>query len=103
MELLHKKAFNLPTNPREAPAQTCRRCGHAGLSAATVSMAFWRSAGLVVIRDIPVLKCHGCGDELLTDTTVLALDKMRGPGLTQDLKLEAMIVPVYRYSGAAGT
>ena len=75
----------------------CDRCGDGLLREQSIQTAFWRSGGLVVIRNIPAMVCGACGEEYVADRTALALDRMRGarPGALG--AVERMIVPVLEY------
>lgn len=102
MELAHRdRDFHVDAANRTT-APVCPWCGHAGQSPHSISMAFWRGTGLFVIRDIPAMACDGCKEQYLSDETILGLDRMRGEGLTADRLVEALMVPVYRFSSASG-
>jgi YgiT-type zinc finger domain-containing protein len=90
-----------PASPDAAGAgMTCTRCGEAGLVADTISSAFWRGGGLVVIDAIPALVCGGCREEYISDDTAVALDNMRGTGFNFERASRHMEVPVFRFVGA---
>jgi len=75
----------------------CDRCEQGLLTEQPIQTAFWRGEGLVVIRNIPAMVCQTCGEEYVADLTAIALDRMRGNGLTAMGSAERMIVPVLDY------
>lgn len=83
-----------------ADALACSRCGQRHLSAETVSTAFWRDSGLVVIRDIPAMVCPHCHEEFIADGTAAELDRMRRRGFTSSAATERIEVPVFRFPGS---
>lgn len=81
-----------------AAAATCSRCGHMGLTASTMSTAFWRDGGLLVIEDIPSLTCPACREQYVADETALAIDRMRGSGFDPAAAVGRLNVPVFRFA-----
>lgn len=97
-----ERAFGANAGSADTPEAECTRCGHAGLSESSVSTAFWRGKGLMVIRDIPALVCPACGEEFIADHVALGLDRMRGDGFRAEMATEHMEVPVFRFAGGPG-
>lgn len=98
---LHPDLLVDAASPDAAGAgMTCTRCGEARLVADTISSAFWRAGGLVVIEAIPALVCGGCHEEYIADDTAVALDTLRGSGFNFERASRLMEVPVFRFVGA---
>lgn len=76
----------------------CERCGKGALVARPIQSAFWRGAGLFVIRNIPAMVCTACGEEYISDRTAIGIDRMRGAGFTAMRTAERMIVPVLDFA-----
>ena len=79
-------------------APPCTRCGEANLAPKAISMAFWRTRGLVVVDDVPALVCAGCGEEYIADDTAVALDYLRGAGFDIETANRVITVPVFRFA-----
>ena len=73
---------------------TCTNCGGDDVQPAAVKSAFWHDDRLVVVEDIPALRCTACGEQFYDDTTVLVLDLQRGQGFAEDRATSRVSVPV---------
>ncbi len=76
---------------------TCTNCGGDDVQPAAVKSAFWHDDRLVVVEDIPALRCTACGEQFYDDTTVLVLDLLRGQGFAEDRATSRVSVPVFSF------
>lgn len=77
---------------------TCIKCAEGELMSKLINTAFWRDAGLLVIRNIPAMVCSACGEEYVADETALGLDRMYGQGFADKDAVDSMTVPVFDYA-----
>lgn len=88
-----------PVRPAALPVQiVCDRCTDSLLRRTAISTAFWQGDGLVVIRNIPAMVCPDCGEEYVDDSTVVALDRMRGNGFAGCRAADPLPVPVFDFA-----
>lgn len=82
---------------------TCPSCHGSDARATRVRSAFWLGDRLVVVEDIPALECGTCGEQSYEDSTVVALDLLRGQGFPAEKARAELRVPVFSFlDGAAG-
>ncbi len=74
---------------------TCTSCGADAVEPVDASSAFWHDGRLVVVQDIPALRCSRCGEQYYDDATTVALDLLRGRGFDPDEALGHISVPVF--------
>lgn len=86
---------------------TCTNCGGGDVRPAAVKSAFWHDDRLVVVEDIPALRCGACGEQFYDDNTVLVLDLLRGRGFAEGQASSRISVPVFSFGnhvpGAGGS
>lgn len=68
---------------------------------ADVRSAFWHEGRLVVVEDIPALKCRRCGEQFYDDDTIVVLDLLRGRGFATGARTHVS-VPVFSFRDAVG-
>ncbi len=73
----------------------CTTCGADDVHPVEARSAFWHDGRLVVVEDIPALHCSNCGEQYYDDTTVVALDLLRGAGFDPDDARRTMTVEVF--------
>lgn len=76
---------------------TCTNCGGDDVRPAAVKSAFWHDDRLVVVEDIPALRCGACGEQFYDDATVLVLDLLRGQGFAEGEASSRLSVPVFSF------
>ena len=76
---------------------TCTNCGGGDVQPAAVKSAFWHDDRLVVVEDIPALRCGACGEQFYDDNTVLVLDLLRGQGFAEGQASSRITVPVFSF------
>ena len=74
---------------------TCTSCGADAVEPVDASSAVWHDGRLVVVQDIPALRCSRCGEQYYDDATTVALDLLRGRGFDPDEALGHINVPVF--------
>ena len=62
-----------------------------------VNSAIWHNDRLVVVEDIPALKCDKCHEQYFDDATAMILDFMRGDGFHNAAAAREMNVPVFSF------
>jgi YgiT-type zinc finger domain-containing protein len=85
----------------EAPV-ACANCGSTDTRSARVRSAFWHHDRLVVVEDIPALVCGACSEQAYGDSTVVALDLLRGEGFPEERARGHLRVPVFSLGGRGG-
>ena len=73
----------------------CTNCGSDAVHPTSARSAFWHDERLVVVEDIPALQCAGCGEQYYDDTTIVALDLLRGAGFDAGDARRHLSVPVF--------
>lgn len=81
----------------ESSFMTCTGCGGADVRPAQVRSAFWHDDRLVVVEDIPALRCGSCGEQFFGDDAVVVLDLLRGDGFQASKARTIISVPVFSY------
>ncbi|HEY8050486.1 MAG TPA: YgiT-type zinc finger protein [Ramlibacter sp.] len=81
---------------------TCTACGADAVERVDASSAFWHDGRLVVVQDIPALRCARCGEQYYDDATTVALDLLRGRGFDPDEACAVISVPVFSLMDAIG-
>ena len=90
-DLLHPRLVVLTHQP-----ETCPRCGGELRDVAIEYMTRIQS-GLVVIRDVPVLRCLSQGHEFLLETTLDRLEALIEPRQTERVEPKEMLqIPVFQ-------
>jgi len=77
---------------------SCSICGKDALRPARVRSAFWHNDRLVVMEDLPALVCDGCGEQFYDDSTVVALDLLRGENFPEERAVGEITVPVFSFA-----
>ena len=81
----------------EASLMTCTSCGGEDVRRTEVRSAVWHDDRLVVVEDIPALRCGSCGEQFFDDAAVLVLDLMRGDGFQEGKARTTVTVPVFSF------
>jgi YgiT-type zinc finger domain-containing protein len=81
----------------EASFMTCTSCGGDDVRRTEVRSAFWHDDRLVVVEDIPALRCGSCGEQFFDDDAVVVLDLLRGDGFQETRARATINVPVFSY------
>lgn len=81
----------------ESSFMTCTSCGGEDVHRTEIRSAFWHDDRLVVVEDIPALRCDGCGEQFFDDTAVMVLDLMRGNGFQEDKARTTVTAAVFSY------
>ena len=81
----------------EASLMTCTSCGADDVRRTEVRSAFWHDDRLVVVEDIPALRCGACGEQFFDDDAVVVLDLLRGDGFQETRARATITVPVFSY------
>ncbi len=81
----------------ESSFMTCASCGGADVQRTEVRSAFWHDDRLVVVEDIPALRCGACGEQFFADEAVVVLDLLRGDGFQESKARTSISVPVFSY------
>ena len=82
----------------ESSFMTCTSCGGTDVHPAQVRSAFWHDERLVVVEDIPALRCGACGEQFFDDAAVVVLDLLRGNGFDEARASAQISVPVFSYA-----
>ena len=80
---------------------SCPACESAKVRSAFVRSAFWHDDRLVVIEDVPALKCGTCGEQFYDDGTVRLIDRMRANGFPPEDAIRELRVPVFSFGNLA--
>lgn len=81
----------------EVSLMTCTSCGADDVHRTEVRSAFWHDDRLVVVEDIPALRCGSCGEQFFDDDAVVVLDLLRGDGFQESRARATIAVPVFSY------
>jgi YgiT-type zinc finger domain-containing protein len=81
----------------EVSLMTCTSCGADDVHRTEVRSAFWHDDRLVVVEDIPALRCDSCGEQFFDDDAVVVLDLLRGDGFQESRARATLTVPVFSY------
>ncbi len=81
----------------------CTVCGADDVHPVDAMSAFWHDGRLVVVEDIPALQCSACGEQYYDDTTVVALDMLRGAGFDPADSRRSINVEVFSLMDAMAT
>lgn len=73
----------------------CTNCGADDVHQVEAQSAFWHDGRLVVVEDIPALQCSRCGEQYYDDTTIVALDLLRGAGFDPEGSRRTINVEVF--------
>jgi YgiT-type zinc finger domain-containing protein len=94
--LLHPKLVFITDQPAQCP-----RCQH-DLEDAVIQYVTWHNGHLVVIRDVPVLRCRVNGHEYMLGKTLDQVEQLLNLEKAQKLQPAEMIhVPVFKLEMAA--
>jgi YgiT-type zinc finger domain-containing protein len=93
---LHPKLIFIADRPVQCP-----RCHH-DLEEAVIQYVTWHNGHLVIIRDVPVLRCRPNGHEYMLEQTLDQVERLLNLEKTQQLKpAETIHVPVFKLEMAA--
>lgn len=73
----------------------CTNCGADDVHPISARSAFWHDDRLVVVEDIPALQCAQCGEQYYDDSTIVALDLLRGDGFDPSAAKGTMTIEVF--------
>ncbi|NUO79895.1 YgiT-type zinc finger protein [candidate division KSB1 bacterium] len=94
--LLHPKLVFLADQPTKCP-----RCHH-DLEETTIQYVTLRDGRLVMIRDVPALRCRVNGHEYMLENTLDQIEQVLNLEQTQKLRpVEMLHVPVFKLGMAA--
>jgi hypothetical protein len=94
--LLHPKLVFLTDRPTQCP-----RCQH-DLEDTVIQYVTWSNGHLVVIRDVPMLRCRANGHEFMLEQTLDQVEQLLNQEKAQKLQpTETIHVPVFRLEMAA--
>jgi len=94
--LLHPKLIFIADEPSHCP-----RCHHA-LDDTAIQYVTWHNGHLVIIRDVPALRCRVNGHEYMLEQTLDRVERLLSLETTQKLQPAEMIrVPVFNLEMAA--
>jgi YgiT-type zinc finger domain-containing protein len=79
----------------------CPSCGAGPLRKSTVNSIFWRGDTPLMVRGIPANVCTACGEDFLSDATVIELDRIRGIGFDGSATDCYVKVPVINFGHLA--
>jgi len=93
--LLHPRIVFLTDQPEH-----CTRC-HQDLEYAEIQYVTWYNGHLMIIRDVPILRCQVNGHEYMLEKTLDRIEKLLTLEKTQKLQPAEMInVPVFKLETA---
>jgi hypothetical protein len=94
--LLHPKLVFLADHPAQCP-----RCHH-DLEETIIQYVTFDNGHLVIIRDVPVLRCQANGHEYMLEKTLDQVEQLLNLEKTQKLRPDEMLhVPVFKLGMAA--
>ncbi len=94
--LLHPKIVVLTEQPEHCP-----RCRN-DLEGVVIRYVAWKNGEIVVIRDVPALRCQARGHEYILESTLDRIERLFDLEKTQKLKpAETIHVPVFSLNIAA--
>jgi len=94
--LLHPKLVFITDQPTQCP-----RCHH-DLEETVIPYVTWDNGHLVIIRDVPVLRCRANGHEYMLEKTLDQVEQLLNLEKTQKLRPAEMLhVPVFKLGMAA--
>jgi YgiT-type zinc finger domain-containing protein len=80
--------------PEKPTIFSCDACGALSAQVVHYSKVFGHGTKMMVVEDVPYVKCSSCGTEYLTGETLDKLDQLR----LKQSQLEHLSIPVARIS-----
>ncbi|MFN3746292.1 MAG: type II toxin-antitoxin system MqsA family antitoxin [Hyphomicrobiaceae bacterium] len=93
-----QKIIEIDIETEEQLGARCSNCGSGSIHEARVRSAFWHGDRLVVVEEIPAIVCDDCHEQYFDDSTIVALDLLRGQGFPEESARGELRVPVFSLS-----